>query len=51
MSFVQRRVELVNEQVSKLQVYTGVYRVWLADAGFVPNGIPARLGLLILYAN
>ena len=45
------RVELVNEQIAKLQLYAAVQRIWLANAGFVPDRKPARLDLLILYAS
>lgn len=50
LSLVLLGVELVNEQITKLQFYTGVQCIWLADAGFVPNCKPACLDLLILYA-
>jgi hypothetical protein len=45
------RVELVNEQIIKLQLHTGVQCIWLANAGFIPNCKPVCLDLLILYSS
>ena len=44
-------VELVDEEITKLQVHTRVQYDWLADRRLVPERVPARLDLLFLYAS
>jgi hypothetical protein len=44
-------VELVDEQITKLQLHIRVQHGWFADGRLVPQQEPVRLDLLFLYVG